>query len=242
MTGENHFEILQFTTKVDCFKKFVADIKAGGGGDVPEDALGGLDRALDLIWPESSGPHILFHLADAPPHGALYHSHRDDYPQGHPKDSSPVELFKRMRAKNVVYYFGRINNQCDRMLRVFETFYGDRIDTFDCTKVSTLTSHITATVSNSCATNLSANKIVGSTGREFRLDKKEPDWPLLPSTVVTVLSIKLPESTSTITFFTKLEIVERKCLAQIAQIPFAKGVIRTVYYGNYLYFTLKLDD
>ncbi len=67
--GENHFEILPFTRNIPDYRSFVAGIRAGGGGDMPEDVIGGISRAVDLQWPKSSGSRILFHLADAPPHG-----------------------------------------------------------------------------------------------------------------------------------------------------------------------------
>jgi von Willebrand factor type A domain len=133
--GANHFEILEFTKDVNAFKAFVAGVRAGGGGDFPEDVLGGLDKAINITWPERSGARIIFHLADAPPHGTpLYHSHHsDDFPNGHQRDRPLVELFKEMKCKEIAYHFGRVNNQCDRMIAVFSRsgHYGEPIETFD---------------------------------------------------------------------------------------------------------------
>ena len=56
---------------------------------------------MSLTWPEKSGSRILFHLADAPPHGKdKYHSHADDYPNGHPRDKPLESLFADMKKKS----------------------------------------------------------------------------------------------------------------------------------------------
>ena len=100
-TGKNHFEVLKFTRDLPTFKSFVAKITAEGGGDVPEDVIGGLNRAISLTWPEKSGGRILFHLADAPPHGkGTYHNFKDDYPNGHPSDKPLESLFAHIRKKS----------------------------------------------------------------------------------------------------------------------------------------------
>jgi hypothetical protein len=50
-----HFALLPFQVKgfspdVDEFRAYVDGIKAGGGGDEPEDVLGGLRAASELPW------------------------------------------------------------------------------------------------------------------------------------------------------------------------------------------------
>ena len=215
----------------------MAGIRAGGGGDAPEDVIGGLDQAVKLTWPESSGSRLLIHLGDAPPHGKRrFHDTDDQFPDGHPKDRPLGELFQDMRGKEIAYFFGRINNQCDRMILVFETFYGEKIDKMDTSRVATLASHVTAsvmkTVSFTCGTTISAIKLSGAVLRDYVLDNSAPNWSRIPQAAATILTFKLPESIRVITSFARMEDVVRKCRVQIASNPFAKGSVRLAYYGN----------
>merc|ERR1719399_243326 len=90
--GDDHFEVLDFTTDISAFEAFVGKITATGGGDWPEDVLGGLWTALQrLSWNDANaGTRVLIHMADAPPHGRHFHNSRgrDDYPDGHPNDKT----------------------------------------------------------------------------------------------------------------------------------------------------------
>lgn len=58
----NHFEKYPFDTDVAKFIAFIEGIIPGGGGDLPEDVIGGLSSAVDLKWPESSGTRVIYHL------------------------------------------------------------------------------------------------------------------------------------------------------------------------------------
>jgi len=237
ITGDNHFEILQFTTSIAGFKNFVSGVRIEGNYDVPEDVNGGLSHALKLDWPQSSGSRILFHIGDSPPHGKNYHNCTDDhYPNGHPRDKPFAQLFQEMRDKEIDYYFGKIIDATDKMIEVFEQHYGRPIDTLDSSKVSTLSDDVTAsvmkTVTTATSTTLSSIRMEGSISRKYRLVNAEPDWYRLPAVVATVMSFNLPESIEFITSFTKMEDIVRKCNAQIAPDPFAKGGIRLAYYGK----------
>ena len=53
--GRDHFEVRSFTRDLNAFRTFVRGVGASGGGDFPEDVLGGLRRAVDLAWPEEGG-------------------------------------------------------------------------------------------------------------------------------------------------------------------------------------------
>ncbi len=53
--GIDHFERLSFTADTEAFTKFVGKITATGGGDGPEDVVGGLGCVSDLTWPAESG-------------------------------------------------------------------------------------------------------------------------------------------------------------------------------------------
>lgn len=219
----------------------MASIRASGGGDLPEDVIGGLDKAVTLSWPLRSGTRIIFHLGDAPPHGReRYHSHADTYVNGHPSDRPLQELFGEMRRKELLYYFGRINSECDKMVSVFETYYGQSIEKMDTTKVSTICSSVTESVMRSVAVTCYAvsrapSTLSGRETRKFTLETKEPNWSELPRLEGTILTFALPESIQDIVSFAKLEDKVKKCCFQIAPKPFAKGSVRLAYYGKLFY-------
>ena len=57
-----------FTSNINQFKKALSKVKAGGGGDTPEDVQSGLKVALhDLAWGRQ-GLKLAFLVGDAPPH------------------------------------------------------------------------------------------------------------------------------------------------------------------------------
>lgn len=216
----------------------MASIRAKGGGDFPEDVIGGLNKAVSLSWPQQCGTRIIFHLGDAPPHGkTLFHNHRDSYENGHPKDRPLKDLFEEMHRKELMYYFGRINHECDKMINIFENYYGQRIDKLDSTQVSSICRSVTETVARSISVTYRAGirAPVGIAKIELdtlTLEEKEPDWSKLPRLDGTIVSYGLPKSISEIVSFSKLEDKIKKCRLQIAPTPFARGSIRLAYYGK----------
>ena len=214
-------------------------ITAAGGGDSPEDVVGGIDQAVSFEWPKSSGTRVLFHLGDAPPHGRpKYHSYDDEYPDGHSSDKPLEILFNEMLNKNIKYFFGRINDYCDTMIQVFEKYYGKKIDSFASETVSTISRSVTTAVASSVVAtsnaSISATRLGHLKHRKYTLDETEPDWSSLPFFEGTILSFKLPESIDVITSFAKLEEEIFRCKLQIAPNPFAKGSVRLAYYGKIL--------
>jgi hypothetical protein len=80
--GDVH-EFKELTSNIKEFKNFVSKIKASGGGDDPEDWVGGYDYALNRMnWRD--GHKLIIHIADAGAHG-LYYSSEDKYPEEGPK-------------------------------------------------------------------------------------------------------------------------------------------------------------
>jgi Mg-chelatase subunit ChlD len=58
-----------FTGSVDLFKAALADVRAGGGGDTPEDLNAGLHQAVTSpSWRGDDAVKLIFLIADAPPH------------------------------------------------------------------------------------------------------------------------------------------------------------------------------
>ena len=58
-----NIEALDMTDNITKFVEFVGKLKAYAGGDVPENVLGGLDRALHLDWKYPN--RIIFHIGIA---------------------------------------------------------------------------------------------------------------------------------------------------------------------------------
>ena len=50
----NRFSIKGFTDNIDEMKKFIQSVSAQGGGDTPEDVVGGLRKCLDEAWSPNS--------------------------------------------------------------------------------------------------------------------------------------------------------------------------------------------
>jgi len=237
--GDHHFEVLPFTTDPEQFAQFVGRVRAGGGGDEPEDVVGGLNQALILNWPASGGTNVIFHVADAPPHGKQYHNMSDNFPSGHGKDVSLHNLFMMAKRKSVQYYFGKVNQKCDQMLEIFEKECGETITSFNIKDVLTLTRSVTSSVMESiAATGAVACSCSGDTTtslsriREYVLDPAEPIWDDVPKVSVTVSKMKLPETAQDIWLNTKLQSDINKGLIQIAPCPFAKGGERLAYLGR----------
>ena len=59
----------EFTSSVDIFKSALADVRADGGGDTPEDLNAGLHEAVNKpSWRGDDTVKLVFLIADAPPH------------------------------------------------------------------------------------------------------------------------------------------------------------------------------
>uniref|UniRef100_A0AC34GYA0 VWFA domain-containing protein n=1 Tax=Panagrolaimus sp. ES5 TaxID=591445 RepID=A0AC34GYA0_9BILA len=143
---EKQFEILDFTESPEAFREFVSSVPADGGGDLPEDVFGGIEKALELPWSDQCGTKVIFHIADAPCHGKKYHTLRggDDYPNGDPKERTETSLFAKMKQKDIDYHFGRIDQTTDKMIEVFSQAYGSEIKQYDIKKITMTESVISA--------------------------------------------------------------------------------------------------
>ncbi|KAF2028257.1 hypothetical protein EK21DRAFT_70096 [Setomelanomma holmii] len=116
----NHLAFIDFTKSVRDVRAFIERLTASGGGDAPEDVLGGLQKALSLSWDQQT--RCIIHIADAPAHGNLLNNCTDDqYPvpgsEAHHLTHEP--LLKDMISKNINYTFLRILNLTDMMTYAF---------------------------------------------------------------------------------------------------------------------------
>jgi hypothetical protein len=83
-----------------------------------------------INFPPGRSTRLLLHIADAPCHGRAFQTAAaaartsDRYPDGDPLGRSVEELLGQLAAKQVFYYFGRINSSTDRMVAAFADLYG----------------------------------------------------------------------------------------------------------------------
>ena len=175
--GTNRIETLAFTEDPSEFTRFLSSVSADGGGDAPEDVLGGLEAVINLAW--SSASKVIFHIGDAPQHGERFHdfgAHADSYYEVEPRGLVPEDLFRSMKQIGITYFFGKVNDSTDKMFRAFQVLGGpegvkeadmSRPDQLAIQAVTSITSTIEKTLSTSVtfakimatakhATNLSA--------------------------------------------------------------------------------------
>jgi hypothetical protein len=120
---DSRIEVFHFAnhTEIEQMERFISNIAAKGGGDLPEDVAGAFDQAKKLNW--QSRYRALIHVADDPCHGVKYHDYGekfDDYPNGDPYNLKPEELLQELFCQNVDYYFFKCSNTTDRMTSIFE--------------------------------------------------------------------------------------------------------------------------
>ena len=123
--GPMRIETFHFTEDTDMFLAFLSGVSAVGGGDAPEDVLGGLEAAVNLAW--SSASKVIFHVGDSPQHGPRFHDLGpwvDCYYGADPRGLVPEDLFRRMKQIGVKYVFGKVNSTTDKMFTEFQKIGG----------------------------------------------------------------------------------------------------------------------
>jgi hypothetical protein len=123
-----HLNFLDFTTSTEAVHSFLNGLTAsGGGGDWPEDALGGIQQALATSWKQQT--RCLIHIADEPAHGRPLHDlldGQDNYisPGSDPHRLTHEPLLNKLIQLKINYVFLRITQDTDRMALVFAQKYG----------------------------------------------------------------------------------------------------------------------
>ena len=115
---------LDLSADLDAVRGYIGALRAYGGGDRPEDVLGGLNEALALTW-DAAAAKVLVLISDAPCHGAAYHALPDAHPAGDPHGLTPELLLRHMHERRVHLLFTSIRPETDRMLREFRRIYDD---------------------------------------------------------------------------------------------------------------------
>jgi hypothetical protein len=121
----SRLQIFDFTDSCMNFRNYItANVSATGGGDSPEDVLGGLDASIKkMTWRNTT--RVLLHVCDFPPHGRRFNNLDDDYPNGDPHGLTAEGVLEDMQSANIHYFFGKITDQTEAMIRIFRGIIGE---------------------------------------------------------------------------------------------------------------------
>ncbi|RYP46193.1 hypothetical protein DL768_007563 [Monosporascus sp. mg162] len=125
-----NIQFLDFTTSTEQVHGFLGELEADGGKDIPEDVLGGIQKALSAAWKHQT--RCIVHIGDAPPHGRTLHDLNDsddDYitPGSEPHRLTYEPLLRKLVQLNINYAMLRITSQTDRMALVFANTYAEHM-------------------------------------------------------------------------------------------------------------------
>lgn len=113
------FSIQPFSDDITQVRDFIAKTQATGGGDIPEDVVGGLRKCLDLDWTAGSSRQV-FLICDAPCHGTEYFTGYDSYPNGSPEGHKLEPLMREFRDKGIDFTVIKLDSNCDKMIAAMQ--------------------------------------------------------------------------------------------------------------------------
>ncbi|KRX09371.1 hypothetical protein PPERSA_04677 [Pseudocohnilembus persalinus] len=118
-----------FEKDIDIIINYINTVDSRGGGDTPEAVVDGINQALQLSWSKNENSwggsqRIIFHIADAPPHGDIYKeegSYRgDDHPNGCPCGLKFNKLSTQINNNDISYHLVAIGSCLKKTIKVFE--------------------------------------------------------------------------------------------------------------------------
>ncbi|KAF0541191.1 kinase-like protein [Gigaspora margarita] len=248
--GRNRLQILNFTSSYKKFKSYITHkVAAMGGGDFPEDVLGGLNAAVtNMTW--NNATRILIHIGDAPPHGRRYTTNGsivydkfDRYPKGDPNGLTAESILEKMQEKKILYHFGKINDSTDIMLNVFREIIGEfpifDLETTGGDPALLVNKFFKATCSaiftSVALTTLKTSKKIYSLQRKkLEINPDEPDWTTLSEKTGELLSYVLPTSLDEIKdecYFINTNFTVKTIPFKLASEPFSVGAERYAYFA-----------
>ncbi|KAF7548547.1 hypothetical protein G7Z17_g6985 [Cylindrodendrum hubeiense] len=121
-----NIEFLDFTTSAEQVHSFLDKLTAKGGGDTPEDVLGGIQQAINASWKHQT--RCIIHIADAPPHGRTFHDYDEDEDDYYETGSEPHRLtykplLSKMIGLSINYIPLNIRSSTDRTVYLFSKEY-----------------------------------------------------------------------------------------------------------------------
>ena len=121
--GDDYINI-DFTTDYEAIQKKIVDLKAQGGGDIPEDLCSAFEFAKSKEWRGKSRFAIL--VTDSPCHGTKYHDfpeEEDNFPKGDKKDRKIEDFIKYFAENEISLFCLNINKTTDKMFKIFKDVY-----------------------------------------------------------------------------------------------------------------------
>ncbi|CAG8510604.1 11371_t:CDS:2 [Dentiscutata heterogama] len=237
----SRIQIFDFTNSYEKFQQNLATLKASGGGDPPEDVLGGLNASItQLSW--NNGTRVLFHVGDSPPHGRRFNDLDDNYPNGDPYGLTAESVLEKMRSERILYFFGKVTEYTNEMIKVFHSIIGD-FPVFDLDggdPIQLINKFIKATTS-SIITSVSLTSTIGCRSsnlypsrQKIIINPNVPNWISLPLQTGETLSYHIPNSLDELKdqkFFNKEKLFSRKFSFKIASQPFSSGSEKCAYFA-----------
>lgn len=124
------YEDFDFTKQYDVITNGIKDVKADGGGDVPEDLAGAFDMSIKKSWGGKTKFAIL--VTDAPCHGEKYQikekineDTKDNYPEGDRENRNIEDQIKYFAKNEISLYCIKIEDLTTQMLNIFQTIYNE---------------------------------------------------------------------------------------------------------------------
>ncbi|CAB4441562.1 unnamed protein product [Rhizophagus irregularis] len=238
----DRLQSLDFTDQYEQFTTYLQSVLPFGGDDTPEDVLGGLNEAIaKMNW--KNGTRVLLHIGDSPPHGKNFTDVEDSYPKGDPYGLTAKNVLKKMQSKNILYFFGKITNETDKMLEIFRGIIGEFpvFDLIGGDPIKLIENFIKAT-STSITYAVSMTSTIGSDTKDmYSLQRKkldmnpnEPDWIILPLQEGIVMWYPILDTLNELkdpNYFNKSNLFSRSFSFKIASQPFSAGVERYAYFA-----------
>ena len=134
--GKLRFDVTEFTDDIELVKNNIDKQQATGGGDFPEDVQGGFNKALKLKW-SSDSVKMAFHIADAPGHGKEICDFGDNHPFGSPDGFKIQDQMREFAKREIGFTFVKVNDSCDKMIKVMQENYDPSGRTMNVTDLST---------------------------------------------------------------------------------------------------------
>ncbi|CAG8774690.1 9002_t:CDS:2 [Racocetra persica] len=179
-----------------------------------------------MTW--SNATRVLIHIGDAPPHGRRFYTtkyvYRDNYPDGDPNGLTAENVLKKMQLKNILYYFGKINDSTDVMVNVFREIIGSFPATY-----SSIFSSITLTT-----TLRNSESIYSLQRKKLQINPNEPDWTAHPEKTGKLLCYIPPKTLAEVKdkdYFIKSSFTKQDISFKLAPQPFSAGAERYAYFA-----------
>ncbi|RHZ65930.1 hypothetical protein Glove_310g22 [Diversispora epigaea] len=239
--NNSRLQVFDFTNSYQEFRNNLSTVPADGGGDFPEDVLGGLDAAITkMTW--RGGTRVILHIGDAPPHGRRFYYGDDKYPDGDPYGLTAESVLEKMQLNEIHYFFGKITPETDTMIQVFRSIIGEFpvFDLLGGDPIDLIKKFVGATIS-SIATSVTLTSSLGSKIKSTNSSKQRrdlnpevPNWDYLPYQKGVILGYNMPETLNKLKdqrYFKKENLYSEEFYFKIAPHPFSAGIEKYAYFA-----------